>query len=86
MKNKKGETYQPISPFLFIALAELLDFGNASDRQLAVGHLADDFELGAFILFALFERRLGQRNSLLIKLCVLTAGVDTKPALETAFH
>jgi hypothetical protein len=84
---KKGETGQPVSPFLFIALAELLaDFLNLFDRHLAAGHFAGDLELGPFILLALFERCLGQGSSFCVELCIFAVSIDTKPTLEATFH
>ena len=44
---------------MFIGSVELEDFLNTFDRHLAASHCAGDFELGAIVLFALFERGLG---------------------------
>ena len=84
---KKGETGQPITPFSFIFLAELIgDFLNPCDRYRIARHLAGDFEFGALILFALFERGLAQLVTLRIELVVLAAGVNAKPAVEATGH
>ena len=84
---KKGETGQPIPPFLFIVLAKLLDdFLNTFDRYPVTGHLAGDFEFGAFILFALFERGLAQLITLRIEQIVLAVGVKAKPAIDATGH
>jgi hypothetical protein len=86
-KMKKGETGQPIPPFSFIFLAELLgDFLNPCDRHGIARHLAGDFEFSALILFALFERGLAQLIPLCIELVVLAVGVNAKPALEATGH
>jgi len=71
---------------MFIPSIELLDFLHLFNRHLAARHLAGDFELGAFILFALFERGLGHGIPFIVELGVLAARVDTKPALEAILH
>src|SRR5215510_10872421 len=85
-KDEKGRDRSTDPALSFIVLVELLEFSNAFDRHLVTGHLAGDFEFGALILFALFERGLGQLIPLRIEQIVLAAGVNAKPAVDATGH